>query len=154
MAKKKKEEEEDAWLWMSQPFSPGAVPVAQPSSLPQRSSEKRKISSLGFAAAPLTWNILPPPMPGTSFIDNYLLYFFMPTPFEQLGTIFDPLSVQIPPQRYLDNPLNLAFDLYQDAQQMKSVFQPGPYKVHNWPPEGYVEDAGQSRWDTETGMVI
>lgn len=27
MAKKKKEEEEDAWLWMSRPFSPGAVPV-------------------------------------------------------------------------------------------------------------------------------
>jgi len=28
MAKKKKEEEEDAWLWMSRPFSPGAIPVA------------------------------------------------------------------------------------------------------------------------------
>jgi len=27
MAKKKKEEEEDAWLWLSRPFSPGAVPV-------------------------------------------------------------------------------------------------------------------------------
>jgi len=27
MPKKKKEDEEDAWLWMSRPFSPGAVPV-------------------------------------------------------------------------------------------------------------------------------
>jgi len=27
MAKKKKEEEEDAWLWMSRPFSPGSVSV-------------------------------------------------------------------------------------------------------------------------------
>ena len=34
MAKKKKEEEEDAWLWMSRPFSPGAVPVAAAISLP------------------------------------------------------------------------------------------------------------------------
>jgi len=34
MAKKKKEEEEDVWLWMSRPFSPGAVPVASAISLP------------------------------------------------------------------------------------------------------------------------
>jgi hypothetical protein len=27
MAKKKKKLDEDAWLWMTQPFSPGAVPV-------------------------------------------------------------------------------------------------------------------------------
>jgi len=94
------------------------------------------------------------PTPGTSFLDNYLLYFFMPSPFEQIGTLVDPMSVQEPPQRYLDNPMLIPFDLYQDVQLMKSTFQPGPYKVHGWPPEGYVENAGQSTWDSSTGTVV
>jgi len=146
--KKKKKLEEDAYLWMSQPFVPGTVPVAQVEAPiefqnPLRSSFPNP-----------SWNILPPPMPGTSFIDNYLLYFFMPSPFEQIGTILDPLSVQVPPQRYLDNPWMLAFDMYQDVQGLKSTFEPGPYKVQGWPPEGYVENAGQSTWDPETGTVV
>jgi len=153
MAKKKKKKlEDDAWMWMNQPFVPGALSVAQPISVPEFPQEQILPSS-SFSNAPL-WDIIPPPMPGTSFIDNYLLYFFMPSPFEQIGTLLDPLSVQIPPQRYWDNPLNLVFDVYQDVQLMKSTFVPGPYKVHGWPPEGYVEGAGYSTWDPETGTVV
>jgi len=65
-------------------------------------------------------------MPGTSFIENYKLYFFLPTPFEQIGTIADPMSVQDPPQRYLINPWNIAFDLHADYTQMKNTVAPEP----------------------------
>ena len=137
MARKKKLEE-DAWLWMSQPYLPAST-----STTPYL-----------FLSPSPTWNIQPPPMPGTSFIDNYLLYFFLLTPFEQIGTFLDPFGIQVPPQRYLDNPLLLPFDLHEDAQLMKSTFVPGPYKVHGWPPEGYVEGAGYSTWDPDTGTVV
>jgi len=143
--KKKKKEEFDVSLMGG--YLPGSkVPVLTPTPIPQ--------------AINMAWTGTPPPFsfhiptPGTSFIDNYLLYFFMPTPFEQVGTFLDPMGVQDPPQRYLGNPMMLPFDLYQDVQLMKSTFQPGPYKVHGWPPEGYVENAGQSTWDPKTGTVV
>jgi len=66
------------------------------------------------------------PMPGTSFIENYKLYFFMPTPFEQIGTIADPLGVQDPPQRYLVNPWNIAFDVHADYRAIKDIVAPKP----------------------------
>jgi len=128
--KKKKKEEFDASLMGG--YLPGIIPVSSGSPIPQ--------------AVNMAWAGIPPPFsfhiptPGTSFLDNYLLYFFMPSPFEQIGTLIDPMSVQEPPQRYLDNPLLIAFDLYEDVQWMKSTFQPGPYKVYGWPPEGYVPD--------------
>jgi len=141
--KKKKKEEFDASLMAG--YLPGAV-ITSAMPIPQ--------------AVNMEWAGTPPPFsfhiptPGTSFLDNYLLYFFMPSPFEQIGTLIDPMSVQEPPQRYLDNPLLIAFDIYEDVQWMKSTFQPGPYKVYGWPPEGYVEGAGYSTWDPVTGTVV
>lgn len=70
--------------------------------------------------------LVPMPFPGTSFIENYKLYFFMPTPFEQIGTVIDPMSVQDPPQRYLNNPWNIVFDLHADYTQMKNTVAPPP----------------------------
>jgi len=111
--KKKKKEEFDASLMGG--YLPGIIPVSSGSPIPQ--------------AVNMAWAGIPPPFsfhiptPGTSFLDNYLLYFFMPSPFEQIGTL-----------------LLIAFDLYEDVQWMKSTFQPGPYKVYGWPPEGYVPD--------------
>jgi len=142
--KKKKKEEFDASLMIN--YVPGSNLVISATPIIQ--------------AANMEWAGIPPPFsfhiptPGTSFIDNYLLYFFMPSPFEQVGTFIDPLSVQEPPQRYLNNPILIPFDLYEDVQLMKSTFEPGPYKVYGWPPEGYVEGAGYSTWDPVTGTVV
>jgi len=144
MAKKKKKKEEIDPFFMSG-YLPGAVLT---SAIPITQAANREWAGL---PPPFSFHI---PTPGTSFIDNYLLYFFMPTPFEQIGTFLDPLGVQEPPQRYLENPMLIPFDLYQDVQLMKSTFQPGPYKVVGWPPEGYVENAGQSTWDSNTGTVV
>lgn len=141
MAKKKKKEEIDAALLGA--YLPGALPVINSTPLSTMEWYERP--------PPFSFHI---PTPGTSFIDNYLLYFFMPSPLEQVGTILDPFGVQEPPQRYLANPWNLAFDLYWDVKGVQSMWEPGPPRVLGWPPEGYVENAGQSTWDPNTGTVV
>jgi len=119
--KKKKKEEFDASLLGG--YLPGAVvssvvPITQ--------------------AANREWAGLPPPFsfhvptPGSSFIDNYLMYFFLPTPLEQLGTLFDPASIQDPPHRYLKNPSLILFDVHADARELQSMWRPGPWRVTGW----------------------
>jgi len=123
MAKKKKKKEEfDASLLGG--YLPGVVPVLTPIPIPQ--------------AINMEWTGLPPPFsfhvptPGTSFLDNYLMYFFLPSPLEQLGTLFDPASIQEPPQRYLQNPSLLIFDIHADARELESMWKPGPWRVIGW----------------------
>jgi len=124
MAKKKKKEEFDASLLGG--YLPGAIPVLTPTSISQ--------------AVNMEWTGAPPPFsfhvptPGTSFIDNYLMYFFLPSPLEQLGTLFDPAAIQEPPHRYLHNPSLLIFDIHADARELQSMWKPGPWRVIGWDP--------------------
>jgi len=128
--KKKKKEEFDASLMTG--YLPGA-------------SMPNFIHTPTTQSANMEWAKLPPfsfevPTPGTSFIDNYLMYFFLPSPFEQLGTLFDPASIQEPPHRYLQNPSLLIFDIHADARSIQSMWNPGPWRVLGWdsslPPGG------------------
>jgi len=124
MAKKKKKEELDPSLLAG--YLPGAMMT---SSMPITQ------------AVNMEWAGLPPPFsfhvptPGTSFIDNYLMYaIFLPTPFEQLGTLFDPAGIQEPPHRYLENPSLIIFDIHADARAIQSMWKPGPWRVIGWDP--------------------
>jgi len=97
MAKKKKEEEEDAWLWMSRPFSPGAVPVGQDSAASMlfgsTTARTKKASSTPFL--PFTAN--PYILRQVFNIPAYIVYgTFLPTPLEQIAFAKDPLGI-VPP---------------------------------------------------------
>ena len=122
MAKKKKKKEFDAALMGG--YLPGASPVLTITPIRQ--------------AVFMDWYKRPPPFtldittPGTSFIDNYLMYFFLPSPFEQLGTLFDPVGIQEPPHRYLSNPAFILFDVHADLRGVESMWKPGPWRVIGW----------------------
>ena len=117
MATLKKKREEDAWMWMTQPHPPG---MDNASFLTRHVTSDFKLPSF----QPFNFHAS---VPGTSFIENYIAYFLLPTPLEQIGTLFDPLQLQDPHHRYVKNPWNLLWDVHADYRGIKGeVIPPEP----------------------------
>jgi len=111
--KKKKKEEFDASLMGG--FLPGLSPSVN-FTIPIQSS---RFGSPFFPDP--GWPIKP-----TSFIANYRLYFLMPTPFEQVGTLLDPLAIQEPPHRYATpgGGMRLVVDIAGDVHLLRAAWDP------------------------------
>jgi len=103
MARKKKLEE-DAWLWIHRPKLPGLSEVTG-----------NAVHNQDMPTKP------------SSFIENYLYYFFLPTPFEQIGTLLDPLNLQTPHGRYRSagGLPRLVMDIGGDVHMMRAAVDPG-----------------------------
>jgi len=118
MARKKKLED-DAWMWMTRPFVPGVQPLSSGilSSPPSTSSSPSRQLPLVVPE----W-----PSKPSSFIANYLYYFFLPTPLEQIGTILDPMNLQTPHGRYrtAGGLPRLLLDIAGDVHMMRAALDP------------------------------
>lgn len=125
MSLPKVDEDEELFLSLYHSLS-GALPARSVPTLPAPPLDIVR-EELDPVRPGIAWETYPAPIIQNemSFIANYKYYFFLPTPFEQVGTVLDPLELQTPPRRYLRNPGTLPLDLMQDIENFRAGVVPG-----------------------------
>lgn len=150
MAKKKKEEEEDAWLWMSQPFSPGATPIAKLSTLPRITLPGRgstKDAGLDYTTQSFEVDFFR--MRQRFNFPAYAAYAtILPTPLEQIAFAYDPLGI-VPPYEWrggFNAILDVAASVADPIGIARSKLVNPYHAVHGKPDPNY--------WNTEEGQGL